>query len=192
MTNTNYIIAALMGIIGLLMLLAAEGIVQVLVVVLGIYAIIAGITVIFAFAGLSADKTYRSACYLRGIVSVIVGLVCVVLPLSIAKSAWQIFVYIFAFYSLFSAVSNLVILFKARNLDINQYNVKRNFIEIGILFVLSIILFLLPRDFGFTIIRIGGAILLMAACAMGIQAWRTRDIISEDYEVADVDAASEE
>ena len=48
-----------------------------------------------------------------------------------------------------------------------------------------VILFALPSSIGFTIIRIGGALLLLAGAAITFLAWKNRDIIADDAIVRD-------
>ena len=115
------------AIVGLMMLLAAEPVVQVVVVVLGISAILSGGFMLAAVAPLSDDKTFKTQCYIRAAVGIVIGILCVVIPLRVAQFAWQTMVCIFAVYSLASAILEIPIALTLRR---DGLPVKRYAIEI--------------------------------------------------------------
>ena len=77
MNNSNYFLGIMTAIVGLMMLLAAEPVVQVVVVVLGISAILSGGFMLAAVAPLSDDKTFKTQCYIRAAVGIVIGILCV-------------------------------------------------------------------------------------------------------------------
>ena len=170
------------AIVGLMMLLAAEPVVQVIVIVLGISAILSGGFMLASVAPLSGDKAFKMQCYVRGGVGIVVGLLCVVIPLRVAQFAWQTMVYIFAFYSLAAGIVEIPIALTLRR---DGFPVKRYAIEIAASIALAVILFFLPSSAGFAIIRIGGAVLMIAGAAIAYLAWKNRDIIADDAIVRD-------
>ena len=182
MNNSNYFLGIMTAIVGLMMLLAAESMVQILVIVLGISAILNAGFILAAVAPLSVDKTFKTECFIRAAVGIIVGLVCVVIPIRVAEFAWQTLVYVFAVYSLLAALVEIPI---ALTLHKDGFPVKRYAIEIAASIALAVILFLLPSTFGFTIIRIGGAVLIGVGVGTTILAWKNRDIIADDAIVRD-------
>ncbi|MCR5045026.1 MAG: hypothetical protein K6A42_00440 [Treponema sp.] len=182
MRNSNYFLGIMTSIVGLMMLLAAEPLIQVLVIALGISSILDGAFMLGAVAPLIEDKNYRLMCYIRAVAGIIIGLLCIVLPLRVAEFAWQTLVYILAFYSFFAAICYIPIAFR---LNKEGFPIKRYVIEIVSTIVLAIILILLPSSAGFTIIRIGGAILLIFGAAITFLAWKNRDIIADDAIVKD-------
>jgi len=182
MNNSNYFLGIMTAIVGLMMLLAAEPVIQVLVIVLGISAVLDGGFMLGAVAPLCVEKNFKIQCYIRGIVGIIIGILCIVLPLRVAEFAWQTLVYIFAIYSIFAAICQIPITI---TLHQDGFPVKRYVIEIIATLVLALILFFLPSSAGFTIIRIGGGILLIAGAAITFLAWKNRDIIADDAIVRD-------
>lgn len=182
MNNSNYFLGIMTAIVGLMMLLAAESMVQILVVVLGISAVLDGGFMLAAVAPLSVEKNFKIECYIRGIAGIVIGILCIVLPLRVAQFAWQSLIYIFAIYSIFAAICQIPI---TLTLHQDGLPVKRHVIEIVATIVLAVILFALPSSFGFTIIRIGGALLLLAGAAITFLAWKNRDIIADDAIIRD-------
>ena len=182
MNNSNYFLGIMTAIVGLMMLLAAESMVQILVIVLGISAILNAGFILAAVAPLSVDKTFKTECYIRAGVGIAVGLLCVVIPLRVAEFAWQTLVYVFAVYSLLAAIVEIPI---ALTLHKDGFPVKRYAIEIAATLALAVILFFLPSSAGFAIIRVGGAILLLSGAAVTYLAWKNRDIIADDAIIRD-------
>lgn len=182
MNNSNYFLGIMTAIVGLMMLLAAESMVQILVVVLGISAVLDGGFMLAAVAPLSVEKNFKIECYVRGIAGIVIGILCIVLPLRVAQFAWQSLIYIFAIYSIFAAICQIPI---TLTLHQDGLPVKRHVIEIVATIVLAVILFALPSSIGFTIIRIGGALLLLAGAAITFLAWKNRDIIADDAIIRD-------
>lgn len=170
------------AIVGLMMLLAAEPVVQVLVIVLGISAVLNGGFMLAAVAPLSMERNFKIQCYVKGAVGIIIGFLCIIVPLRVAAFAWQTLIYIFAFYSLFAAIVEIPIALTLRR---DGFPIKRYAIEIVAAFSLSIVLFFLPSSAGFAIIRIGGAVLLFAGAIITFLAWKNRDIIADDAIVRD-------
>ena len=182
MNNSNYFLGIMTVIVGLMMLLAAESMVQILVIVLGISAILNAGFILAAVAPLSVDKAFKMECYIRAAVGIIVGLACVVIPIRVAEFAWQTLVYVFAIYSLLAALVEIPIALTLRK---DGLPAKRYALEIAASLALAVILFLLPSSFGFTIIRIGGAVLIGVGVVTTLLAWKNRDIIADDAIVRD-------
>lgn len=188
MVYSNFLLAALMGIIGLLMIVAAQPIVQALVVVIGVSALLSGFITLSRFSRLIEDSAFKTQCLIRGITSITVGLACVILPLTVAQMAWQIMIYIAAGYCIISVILETISVMKLYS---NGITVKKYIFEIFYTLLLAMILFALPSSIGFIIIRIGGVILLLCAIFIAISAYRKADIIIEDAEVTDDDGDSE-
>ena len=184
MRNTNYFLGIMTAVVGLMMLLAAEPVVQVLVIVLGISAVLNGAFILGAVLPLCSDRAFKIECLVRGLAGIVIGLLCIVLPLRVAKIAWQTLIYVFAFYAILSAAVAVPI---AVTLGKDGFPVRRHVIEIISSLLTGIILFMLPTSIGFTIIRIGGALLLIAGAAIAFIAWKNRDITVYDAVVTDDD-----
>ena len=91
---------------------------------------------------------------------------------------------ILAIYALCSAALEIYAVTKLNSAGVET---KKYIIDIISTIVASIILFLLPSSFGFTLIKIGGGILIVIAIVLAIIEWRNRDIIEADAPVVDED-----
>lgn len=181
---TAYLIPVLTAIIGLVMLCSAEAIVSVLVVALGIFLVLSGVYSLFSMPKFLENKAARIGTYVRGGVSIILGLLCIVLPVGVANFSWKAMMIILGIYALCSAALETYAVFSIENDAIDK---KRYMIEVGGTIIAAIVLFMLPSNFGFTLIRIAGAIFIIIAVILAINIYRNRDIVEEDAPVVDND-----
>lgn len=181
---TAYLIPALTAVIGLIMLCSAEAIVSVLVIALGVFLILSGIYVLFSMPKFLEEKAAKIGTYVRGGVSIILGLLCIVLPVGVANFSWKAMMIILGIYALCSAGLETYAVFSIDNESIDK---KRYMIEVGGTIIAAIVLFMLPSNFGFTLIRIAGAIFIIIAVILAINIYRNRDIVEEDAPVVDND-----
>ena len=184
MKNSGYFIAAMMSIIGLMMLLAAESLIKVFVIVLGIAALVEGAFILISIMPMSSVRAFKIECAVRVAISFVIGLLCIILPLRMANFVWQVMIYTFAIYALVSAILEILIVLRLHS---EGFPVKRLVIEIVSTLALSLILFMLPSSFGFTLIKIGGVVMILAGVSIGFLVYKNRDIIVESVEVKDAE-----
>lgn len=181
----SMIIPILTGIIGLVMIFAAEPIITVLVIALGIFLILSGISILVTMPKIIDDKSFKIDIYVRGGINLLLGLLCVILPATMVNFAWKTMMYIIGIYALCSAAMEIYAVTKLNEAEIP---VKKYIIEIIGTVVAAIVLFMLPSSFGFTLIKIGGGILVLVAIGMAVSSYRHRDIIEDDAVVVDEDS----
>lgn len=179
---STYLIPMLTGVVGLVMLFAAEPIVKVLVVALGIFLVISGLYLITETAKLIQDKNFKINVWIRGGLSIVLGLLCVILPLAMVNFAWKIMMIVLGIYGIMSAASEIATIMK---LSQEGMEVRRYVIEVIGTILASIVLFMIPSSFGFTLIKIGGIVLILIAIVLAIGANRNQPIIEADAEVVD-------
>lgn len=181
---TAYLIPALTAIIGLIMLCSAEAIVSVLVIALGVFLILSGIYVLFSMPKFLEEKAAKVGTYVRGSLSILLGLLCVILPIGVANFSWKVMMIILGIYAICSAVLETYAVFTIGDESIDK---KRYMIEVGGTVIAAIVLFMLPSSFGFTLIRIAGGFFILTAIVLAINIYRNRDIVEEDAPVVDND-----
>ncbi|MCR5612756.1 hypothetical protein [Treponema sp.] len=179
-----FIVPIMSAILGLVMIFAAEPIVFVLIIALGVFLLVSGVYILFSMSKLIDDKNYKIDSYIRGGVSILIGLICVIRPRGLVEGAWKATMIILAIYALCSAALEIYAVTKLNSAGVET---KKYIIEIISTIVAAIILFLLPSSFGFTLIKIGGGILIVIAIVLAIIEWRNRDIIEADAPVVDED-----
>lgn len=179
---TSFSIPVLTAILGLVMIFAAEPIIKVLVIALGVFLIISGFYSMTIMSKLSAEKRFKIDIYIRGILSIILGILSVILPATMAQFAWNAMMIIIGVFALFSAAMEI---YAAKILNDAGVPVKRYIIEIIGTIIAAIVVFMLPSSFGFALIKIGGIALIILSIIMAIIAWKNRDIIQNDADVVD-------
>lgn len=184
MDFSTFVLSILTAIIGLLMIFVTDGIIKFLVIALGVYLILFGAFLMFNTSKVLTDRNFKIAVYTRGTVSIILGLLCIILPATIAEFAWKVMIYILASYAIISAAAAGYDTIKMHEAGLE---VKKNLAEIAISLLAAVILFLLPSNFGSMLIKFAGGCLIVAAIVMAFIAWKNRPIIDEDAEVTDED-----
>ncbi len=165
MNNQNYYLAMALAIIGVLLLVAAEPLIGALVMIFGIYTIFTSAYALFFFSRLIDDRAFKIESFVRGAAGLIIGILCVVLPVAVAEFAWMAIVYVLSFYVLASGITELVGVFQMKKYGIET---KHYLGEALVHIAMAVILFMLPSDFGFKIIRIGGALLIIVAAVLAV------------------------
>jgi len=172
MKKTYLGIAILTIIVGLLMLFAPEAWTKVIVILLGATAILNGIYNLYYVRTIISDANYRKVIIIRGILSIVIGILAIILPLAIAATIWNIMLYILGAYLLISAGLEIYATMKLKN---NGIELKPYYGEIIGSIILAIILFLIPITLGLILIRICGAILILFGIGVIIWEWKNRN-----------------
>ncbi len=167
-----YIFAVLAMVLGLMMISAPSSFIKVLVILAGIASVASG-----AFAFFTARHLVDSPVFLwtvtgRSLLGVIVGLLAVILPLAIAKTAWTIMMYILATEL---AVSCLVQLYDVYMLKNNGVETKPFIGEILISAILSVVLFIMPATVGEIIVRVLGVVIVIAAVVLAVWTYKAKE-----------------
>lgn len=159
MQKMNLVTGFLMAVIGLLLLFIPAEVTRVIVIVLGAEAIVNGIVNLISTRNLIADESFRLSMLIRGVVSIVVGLLAVFLPIAFVQTMLDIVCYGYAIYLLFASVLELYVIAKLRGTGLPR---KQYAAEVLISIVVAIILFILPKDvLGTLVLRILGAIVLI-------------------------------
>lgn len=176
MRKTYLLIAALIAVIGIMMIVAPSECIKIAVIVLGITAIINGVVILFSKRNIIEEKVFKLTMAIRGVVSIAVGLLAVLLPLIFAGILWTVMVYAIGAYLLISASAEI---YEAQKLK--EYGKKTKAIrtEVIVSILLAIIFFCMPAKIGVTLIRIGGILLLIAAALCVIIEWKNRPLVLE-------------
>ena len=100
-------IGLLSMIAGLLMLFSPEAWTKVVVILLGLAAIVNGCFNLFYVRRIFDDNYFQRSIIIRGLLSLVVGLVAVILPLALAATIWTAMIYVLVAYLLVSAALEL-------------------------------------------------------------------------------------
>ena len=174
MNSNKYIFSLLVTVAGILMIVSPEVFFKMGVIILGIAAAIDGLFVLVTTRHLIIDPHYRLMMTIRGILSIVVGTVAVILPIVTAAIIWKIMAYVLGGYLLVSAGLEVYGILKLHR---NGIMIKQSLIETIVLVILAIALFIIPsKTAGGIIVGICGALLIFAGVFSAFLQWRNRPI----------------
>lgn len=159
MRKTYMVIGILAIIIGLLMLIVPQQCVKIIVIILGFFSVGNGLFNLLHIRKKVADPDFVKTINIRGIISIIVGFLAIILPLTFAGILWTIMVYALAFYLLISSGMEI---YGIKKMDQVGINTKPYIAEIIGSVIIAIILFIIPAEIGTFLIRILGIIIILA------------------------------
>lgn len=161
---------------GLFLLISPDAFISFFVIILGVAAVIDGIFILAATRDLIIDPQYKLIVTVRGILSVLIGFLAVALPKLVASVAWSAMAYALAIYLIVSASLQIYTITKLHR---NGIMVRQSMIEVASSVILAIVLFIIPSEtIGIFIIRIFGAVLLVAGIAISVIQWKNRQEVA--------------
>lgn len=173
----------LAAIAGLLLIIFPEFWIRFIFTVLGLSAIAYGVYNLKYEKALFADTTYERTILIRSIVSIVIGVMVTIFPLTLAKAAWNAMRIILIIYLILSATAGFYAAALLKNTDIDR---KRYFIENLILVGLAVVLIFLSDNLGVVIMRLVGVIGMIGGIALAVY-----EIISQKKQVITTDSASD-
>ena len=193
MKKTNWILGAVISIVGLLIIIFPAACVKIVSVLLGLAAIAYGIFSLIDSKNIFQEQSFfKTSIYIKSISSILLGLLTVIIPLAVASTAWKVMVYIFAVYLILAACLGFYTVSMLKDQLVER---KRYIVENLSLMLAGILLILIsPEKLGIFIIRIIGiAALLVGIVFLAIQIIgivNHKDSIVVDAEVVDADSAA--
>jgi len=169
MKKMNWLIGAVLSIVGLLVLIFPAACVKVIAVLLGLGAVAYGIFTLIDSKKIFSDSSFfKTAAFVKGISSIVLGLLTMILPLAVASTAWKVMVYIFAVYLILVAGFGFYTVSVLKDTIGDR---KHAILENLSLLVAGVLLILIsPQKLGLVIIRIIGiAALVVGVIILAIQ-----------------------
>lgn len=182
------VLGALCALIGILAVINPHGCIEAVVIVIGVAAIIDGITSLSTLKTLGLSSQYTWIIIVKSVLGIVVGVLAVVLPFAMfdtLQNIVRVFLYIQAVFLLLSALAEFAIVFA------NGSSARGILREAIVSLCVAILLFLLPRNFGVYIVRIVGVLLFCAGIVLAVIEWRGRAIEVEAEEISEEDADDE-
>lgn len=184
----DYILPVLTAFLGLTLLFIPQQIVVVIVIAIGIYLICSGFFIMFKVARLLDEKFFRANIYIRSLISVVIGILCIALPLQVGETIYNAICIMLGIYTVLAAISELISIVKLRQ---NSISVKKYVPELIGTIISAFIFFLLPKV-GYILLRIAGGISIVIAIINAIQIKKNQPIIQADAQVVDEEDVSED
>lgn len=177
--------------LGLFLLISPDTFISFFVILLGLAAIIDGIFILTATRDLIIDPQYKLIVTVRGVLSVVVGVLSVVLPIAVAAVVWKAMAYTLAIYLIVSCGMQIYTITKLHR---NGIMIRQSMIEVASSLVLALVLFIIPaQTAGHFIVRLFGLILLAIGIGLVIIQWKSRPevVVPDSVETVEEEKESE-
>ncbi|WP_147644962.1 DUF308 domain-containing protein [Treponema pectinovorum] len=190
MDKNKFILSLLVSLVGLLMLVSPETFIAMVVIILGAAAIADGFFIMVTTRNLILDPQYKLMMTIRGLMSIFVGAISILLPLLVAAIAWKMMAYALAIYLLISAGLEI---YGIAKLHRNGIMIKQSVIETIISVLLAVVLFIIPaKTAGGIIVGICGFVLLVSGLISAFLQWKNRPItVVPDFVSTEEDSKEE-
>lgn len=177
--------------LGLFLLISPDTFISFFVILLGLAAIIDGIFILTATRDLIIDPQYKLIVTVRGVLSVVVGVLSVVLPIAVAAVVWKAMAYTLAIYLIVSCGMQIYTITKLHR---NGIMIRQSMIEVASSLVLALVLFIIPaQTAGHFIVRLFGLILLAIGIGLVLIQWKSRPevVVPDSVETVEEEEESE-
>lgn len=139
-------------------------------IAIGIYAIVNGILVLVQALKSVFGESLRRSLFIRGGVSLGIGLIALLMPFLFAAVTWTFVLYVLGIQLIASAGLQIYLSIEYKRLEVP---VTASVIEICISLALAFLIFTMPQEIGMTIIRVVGFILFAYGLVLVIQSVRS-------------------
>lgn len=174
MDKNKFVLSILVALVGLLMLVSPETFIAMAVIILGAAAVADGFFIMVTTRNLILDPEYKLMMTIRGIMSIVVGSVSILLPLFIAAIAWKLMAYVLSVYLLISAGLQI---YGISKLHRNGIMIRQSVVETIVSIILAIVLFIIPaKTAGGIIVGACGLVLLVSGLISAFLQWRNRPL----------------
>lgn len=182
MKKTHLLLAALVLVIALMMIIAPQECIKVSVIVLGIASVITGLYTLLFERNLIEDSVFQTTLLVRGIASIVLGALAIILPLFLAEFIWTVMLYVIASFMVLYGAIEIFALTKIK--EINSEN-RQQKIEIAAFFVLAAFIFCMPAKIGLTLVRLVGVALMIGVGIFLFLEWKHRPLVLEAQILSD-------
>ena len=175
--------------LGLFLLISPDTFISFFVIILGLAAVIDGIFILAATRDLIVDPQYKMIVTVRGVLSVVVGLLAVILPIAVAAVVWKAMAYTLAIYLIISSGMQIYTITKLHR---NGIMVRQSMIEVFSSLLIALVLFIIPaQTAGHFIVRLFGVALLVVGSGLIVIQWKSRPEIMLPDSVETVEEENE-
>lgn len=182
MKKNSLLLGIILAIVGLIMTITPSGCIKAVVIILGIEAVANGVYQLLYTRKLFPDATFQYSVIIRGMLSIVVGLLAFFLPLRFAEIIWTVMLYVLAVYLL---VGSALLLFSCGKLQNTNVDRRQFITEAVISIILALIMLLIPVHVGTTLVRIAGIVLILTGAAFIVLYIKNKPLVQEPVQVMD-------
>ena len=182
MKKNSLLLGIILAVVGLIMTITPAGCIKAVVIILGIEAVANGIYQLVYTRKLFPDVAFQYSVIIRGMLSIVVGLLAFFLPLRFAEMLWTVMLYVLAVYLL---VGSALLLFSCGKLQDTNVDRRQFITEAVISIILALVMLLIPVHVGTALVRIAGIVLILVGIAFVIFYMKNKPLVQEPVQVMD-------
>lgn len=182
MKKNSLLLGIILAVVGLIMTITPAGCIKAVVIILGIEAVANGIYQLVYTRKLFPDAAFQYSVIIRGMLSIVVGLLAFFLPLRFAEMLWTVMLYVLAVYLL---VGSALLLFSCGKLQNTNIDRKQFITEAVISILLALVMILIPVNIGTALVRIAGIALIIIGAAFVVFYIKNKPLVQEPVQVMD-------
>lgn len=182
MKKNSLLLGIILAVVGLIMTITPAGCIKAVVIILGIEAVANGIYQLVYTRKLFPDAAFQYSVIIRGMLSIVVGLLAFFLPLRFAEMLWTVMLYVLAVYLL---VGSALLLFSCGKLQNTNIDRKQFITEAVISILLALVMILIPVNIGTALVRIAGIALIIVGAAFVVFYIKNKPLVQEPVQVMD-------
>lgn len=182
MKKNSLLLGIILAVVGLIMTITPAGCIKAVVIILGIEAVANGIYQLVYTRKLFPDAAFQYSVVIRGMLSIVVGLLAFFLPLRFAEMLWTVMLYVLAVYLL---VGSALLLFSCGKLQNTNIDRRQFITEAVISILLALVMILIPVNIGTALVRIAGIALIIVGAAFVVFYIKNKPLVQEPVQVMD-------
>lgn len=163
------IFGSLLVVLGIYLMFQQESFVRIFISILGLFLVGSGVASLFALRTYTLGRRTKMATLIQALISIVLGLVAVIVPLSAANVSWTLLLYLIAIELIFSAIISFI---DALLLRKSELPVSALLSEGVFSLVVAILLFVFPQQIGSMLLKLFGVVLI--AMGLGMVLWSVR------------------
>jgi uncharacterized membrane protein HdeD (DUF308 family) len=163
------IFGSLLVVLGIYLMFQQESFVRIFISILGLFLVGSGVASLFALRTYTLGRRTKMATLIQALISIVLGLVAFLVPLSAANVSWTLLLYLIAIELIFSAIVSFL---DALLLRKSELPVSALLSEGVFSLVVAILLFVFPQQIGSMLLKLVGVVLI--AMGLGMVLWSVR------------------
>lgn len=163
------IFGSFLVVLGIYLMFQQESFVRIFISILGLFLVGSGVASLFALRSYSLGRRTKTATLVQAILSIVLGLVAVIVPLSAANVSWTLMLSLIAIELIFSALISFLdaILLRKSELPVSALLGEGVFS-----LVVAVLLFVFPQQIGSMLLNLFGVVII--AMGLGMVLWSVR------------------
>ena len=169
----SIVFGSLLMILGIYLMFQQESFVRIFISILGLFLAGSGLFALYSLKQYNLGKRTKIATLVKALISLGLGIVAIILPLTAANVSWVMLLYVIAAELIFSS---LILFLDALLLRRSGIVISGMLSEGVFSLAVAILLFVFPQQIGSMLLKLVGVVLIASGLGMVLWAYRIRKI----------------